>query len=358
VTFDFAQIVGSESSRESNFSSLCNRLLLAEYPEAQPVEGKGGDEGLDTFLGDFDGACEVFQHKYFLNTLSPSQRRQVKASLQTALGGPRKVRRWVLMIPKDLTPAELRWFANLKAANPEVEIVFWGKTKLQELLAKHADVARDFSPTPNIVVIMMQSELDIRTVSEDDLASTVRAAFRTEAPDEILNSIARELKARISLRILLWGPGTGGGKVYEKRAELKEKLTKLGHVAHFSEDVCTSELLARTGLNLSVAELIQAQRYDYVICLMASPGSIGEVHDFARIRRIAVKMMICIDQNHKSGYSGLGVLRIFEGYNGKVDWFSSPTDLTDCHLATRVLDQIHKVAETKQWELSTGRLSP
>jgi hypothetical protein len=104
-------------------------------------------------------------------------------------------------------------------------------------------------------------------------------------------------------------------------------------------------------------ELLQANAYDYIVCLMAGPGAIGEVHDFAKHRKLAHKMMICIDACHKGGYSAHGTLRIFEGWNGKVDWFSSPSDIEGCLLATRVLDQIQKAAEGKQYIIANGGVS-
>jgi hypothetical protein len=84
---------------------------------------------------------------------------------------------------------------------------------------------------------------------------------------------------------------------------------------------------------------------------MVSPGAIGEVHDFAKTRHLACKMMVCVDEQHKDGYSAGGALRIFEGLNGKLDWFKAPQDLTECHLATRVLRQVEKAREAKCWEL-------
>ena len=357
MTFDFSHITGPESSRELNFSSLCNRLVLMMDPGAQPVEGKGGDEGIDTFIGDFDGNCIVFQHKYFVSTLSQSQRRQITKSLDTALKGKRQVHTWVLMLAKDLTPAEIRWFGRLQAAYPSTKLEWWGKTKLQDLLGKHPEVARDYQPKPTVVVVMVSSGLTVQTEDAANIASALRQAVGTNPPEEVLLAAAKDLKNRAVVKILIWGPGPSGGDIYQKRLELRKKLQQLGHTVHFSEDVCTTDLLTRTGLNLSVAELIQAVHYDYIVCFMASPGSIGEVHDFARVKKIAAKMMICVDNRHREGYSGKGVLHIFEGYNGKLDWFEYPTDIRDCHLASRVIEQIHKVAEMKQWEISVGRVT-
>lgn len=358
MSFDFGQIVGPESSRELNFSSLCSRLVLALDPCAQPVEGKGGDEGVDTFIGAFDGKCVVFQHKYFLSTLAASQRRQIRKSLETSLSGERQIDRWVLMIPKDPTPAEIRWFRELQAAHPNTVLEWFGKTHLDDLLGKHPEIAKDYEPKPTVVVVMIRSGVDVRAEAASAIAGALQQGVGASVPQDVLIAAAKDLKSRTVVKVLIWGPSATGGEMYQKRLELKKKLQQLGHTVHFSEDVCTPDVLARTGLNLTVAELIQAERYDYIVCLMTSPGSIGEVHDFARVKRIAARMMICVDRRHQGGYSGRGVLRVFEGYNGKIDWFDYPGDIRDCGLASRVIDQISKVAETKQWEISTGRVSP
>jgi predicted amidohydrolase len=156
------------------------------------------------------------------------------------------------------------------------------------------------------------------------------------------------------IKVLLFGPNERGGDIYDKRCEIRQKIQELGYDAHFCEDIWHQEALSASGLNLTVAEYCTAKRYDYVVCLMASPGTIGEFHDFAKDKKIASKMMVCINSKHKNGYTSQGAVRIFEGHNGKIDWFSYPDDITNCRLSTRVLDQIKKVAEAKQWEVATG----
>lgn len=173
-------------------------------------------------------------------------------------------------------------------------------------------------------------------------------------PNDILKSIAEDIKRRVKTKVLIFGPGHTGGAIYIKRCEIKDKLKEQGYDVYFGEDVCNSTLLQSTGLNLLTAEYITCKRFDYIVCLMTSPGSIGEVHDFAGKREIASKMMICIDSKHRDGYTAQGVIRIFEGLNGKVDWFKSPKDIKGCHLLTRILEQVRKVAEGRQLEIATG----
>lgn len=329
-------------------------------PQAKPVDGKGGDEGIDTFIGEFNGKLQAFQHKYFLGPLGKSQRQQILKSIGTA-DAHHKVEAWTLMLPHDLNPAEIKWFSSVTKKHPHIQMDWWGKTKLQGLLANHPIVARDFQPTPSVVVYVLRSDLELRTASTEALVATMSAsagitdsASAVAETQRILIAAAEELKRRVVLRVLIFGPAPSNSDIYAKRLQIRNLLEKLGHVVHYGEDVCTPDILFKTGLNLSVAELIQARKYDYIVVLMTSPGTIGEVHDFAGKREFATRMMICVDAQHQLGYSGQGILRIFEGLNGKIDWFRYPIDVTDCHLASRILDQVAKVAESKHWELAVG----
>ena len=98
MTFDFRDIRGPLDSKQDTFSSLCSRLIMRLLPTAKPVDGSGGDEGIDTFVGTFNGSCAVYQHKYFPDRLGPAQRKQVKNSLAQALNH-HDVQSWTLMLP-------------------------------------------------------------------------------------------------------------------------------------------------------------------------------------------------------------------------------------------------------------------
>jgi hypothetical protein len=103
-----------------------------------------------------------------------------------------------------------------------------------------------------------------------------------------------------------------------------------------------------------VEEIIRAKGYDYIICLMTSPGTIGEFHLFAPHKELASKMLTCVDQQHKGGFIAQTLIPVYEGHNGKMDWFEYPNDIKECHLATRILEQINNVAQMKQFVLVTG----
>lgn len=191
--------------------------------------------------------------------------------------------------------------------------------------------------------------------------SPQEAKTKVSTQEEVLTSLQlriEEINKRSQLKILIWGPGSNGVNkdIYDKRCQIRDGLIRQGHIAHFSEEVWTPARLQASGLNVTVGEFLQAELYDYIICLMVSPGTIGEVHDFAKIPKFAARMMICIDNCHQvnAGYSVQGTIKIFEGLNGKIDWFQYPKDISECHLATRIMAQLNNVSHAKQHLIIAG----
>lgn len=355
MQIDYRQISGPKWSKADNFALMCTRLILAEWLEANPVEGKGGDEGLDTYIGEIDGELKAFQFKYFCDRIRKSQRVQIKNSLQTALSHHHLLS-WTLVLPIDMNLTEQRWFHDLCESHAPLQMEWWGETKLQNLLSIHPEIATDFFEPFDASAfrgIIQKQDGVIRAlkgITESiDLLLQIVPKQPTEEHETLKRLTAQSLIDRSYLSVLVWGPGKQGDKdFYRKRVQIRDKLKELGHKAEFSEDILTPSVIEAGGINLSVAELLQAREYEYIVTIMSSPGSIGEVHDFCHMPKIAHKMMICINEEHLSGYSAQGVLRIFEGNHGRIEKFKFPDDITDCHLLTRVVNQVMKCAEAKQ----------
>lgn len=187
---DFKRIQGPASSSAANFERLCSQLIAHEFPKARAVEGKGGDEGVDAFvghLGGLDSTEVVFQFKFFTETLTASRRKQIEDSLATAFT-KHTPKKWILCLPKSLTPAEHRWWEALGSDNPDTELHLWDETILTQLLLKHPDVREEFfaerfteaqetqlrklmlelvSPLPEDMAFLLQlSKLAVRTGSD------------------------------------------------------------------------------------------------------------------------------------------------------------------------------------------------
>jgi len=83
MNHSFDKLQGPRQSRRENFEELISQLLVAEL-NAKPVDGAGGDRGIDCFVKNEDNSLTVFQAKFFLGRLTRSHRRQILESLRTA----------------------------------------------------------------------------------------------------------------------------------------------------------------------------------------------------------------------------------------------------------------------------------
>lgn len=146
---DFYQIKGPMSSKQDDFQELCSELVLREYPEAKPVEGIGGDAGLDIYEGISPSKPKViWQAKLFYNPLRQAQKRQIFDSFKKVVDLP-GLKKWILCLPRNLNPHEQEWLQSLRTPAKGVSPVFidwWGETKLRELLLRHPDIAMEFFP--------------------------------------------------------------------------------------------------------------------------------------------------------------------------------------------------------------------
>jgi len=148
VPIDFDRIQGPAVSDSSNFEKLCAQLIALEFPSSRAVDGRGGDHGVDAFVGNLTGTGEpdvAFQFKFFIETLTPGRRKQIEESLSSALGRYR-LKRWTLCIPKVFTPAEHAWWERIASTNPLIEIQLWDETVLVKLLLKYPAVREEFFP--------------------------------------------------------------------------------------------------------------------------------------------------------------------------------------------------------------------
>ena len=116
-------------------------LLVRLFPDAEVLDGIGGDEGRDVQLRIGDDLI-IYELKSFTGRLSPrspNRRRQVEKSLaQAAKLDPKE---WYLVVPINHNPTELKWFDGLKKTYPFVR-KWRGLTWLNTQLASHPDLVR------------------------------------------------------------------------------------------------------------------------------------------------------------------------------------------------------------------------
>ena len=130
---------------ESRWEELCYQVLHARNPCLETINGSGGDEGIDAYIGDFENPSTIYQFKYFRNGFGKSQKRQVEQSLNRALMN-RSGFKWVLICNIDPTADAQRWFDKLRAKHPDTEIEFVFGSKFKSWLINSPRVRKEYFP--------------------------------------------------------------------------------------------------------------------------------------------------------------------------------------------------------------------
>lgn len=161
-----------------------------------------------------------------------------------------------------------------------------------------------------------------------------------EAEVERLRRAALARIDEIPVAVLVWGPSpTGGSPTAATRLKLKQELQNRGHLARFSE-----ELFDSTSIRSNLAQQIaQAEAHDIVFSIPDSPGSIAEIHDFARIPWLSHKVVTFLDQKWNDGYSNQSLIQLQAITTCQVRLYDSsalPTCVVEC-----ALEQVGRLQE-------------
>src|SRR4051812_32762981 len=116
------------------FEQLVTQCVRANHPTARAIRPDPGDEGVDTFVGEFDKDVRIWQAKYFCEGIGDSQQRQIRESWKACRSSSFKERvtKWTLCVPCDLSIDEEKWWQGWKAKesrNAGFPIDLWTKSQ-------------------------------------------------------------------------------------------------------------------------------------------------------------------------------------------------------------------------------------
>lgn len=131
-----------ESLDSTKFERLCKIILRSLDPNLKTIDGKGGDEGSDSFLGTINKQSTVFQFKFFKGRMDPSKWRQIKKSLNTSMEKTRP-KIWHLLIPIEFTREEHIKWENLQKEYPQITFKLWTKVDLEVEILQRKDLFID-----------------------------------------------------------------------------------------------------------------------------------------------------------------------------------------------------------------------
>ena len=154
------------------YEDMVSVLLSRLHPDAQRIDGKGGDGGRDVQLvhGRDEAILEAFELKSFTGRMDKSRPQQVSKSLGRAAG--LKPVGWTLVVPIDPTPKELLWFRKL-GDNYRFPIKWCGKTWLDEKMSAFPDIRRYFLEDAENEVVRLLRELQKEEAKITDLPDAV-----------------------------------------------------------------------------------------------------------------------------------------------------------------------------------------
>ena len=134
------------------FESWCKDTYGEELTHFSFVNGDGGDGGVEAFASLTNGDIIAVQSKWFPEKIEDGQIRQIEKSFQTAVAVRPNIKEYVVCVPRDLGNKRIvrdrkvanntesdRWdklSSDLKKSNPNVNIILWDETSIQERLTR------------------------------------------------------------------------------------------------------------------------------------------------------------------------------------------------------------------------------
>ena len=177
--------------------------------------------------------------------------------------------------------------------------------------------------------------------------STLDAPLSAEA-QAFLAQIAPKIQAgleaisQVPVSVLVWGPGIESlHPLAPVRAEVRAALREAGHLAMYSEELVDPNLPH----SVRVQQFVQARAFDLIVSIPGTPGSIGEVHDFASNAVVSSKMLVFLNAEHTDGYSSKSLVALTTVHTCNVVFYPSYADtgtIVECSL-----EQAQRMREIK-----------
>ena len=125
------------------YEDMVSVLLSRLHPDAQRIDGTGGDGGRDVQIvhGQDDQIIDAFELKSFTGRVTKSRRAQTSRSLKRA--ATLDPAQWSLVVPIDPTPNEMAWFHRL-GKGYSFPVKWLGRTWLDEKMSAFPDIRRYF----------------------------------------------------------------------------------------------------------------------------------------------------------------------------------------------------------------------
>lgn len=127
------------------WEDLCFQVLRARNPNVKTIDGSGGDEGIDAYVGDFENPSSIYQFKFFSKGFGKSQRDQIKKSFNAA-AALRNGFKWILICNIDPSANALRWFDSFRAEHADFDISLVSASEFKSWLYDVPKIRKEYFP--------------------------------------------------------------------------------------------------------------------------------------------------------------------------------------------------------------------
>lgn len=112
---NFVRYNGGTVGARDRFEDFCAELFDLENPglDVHRIAADPGDDGIDVLVSHSDG-IDIYQCKFFRDTLESVQWRQISKSFETAVNKNSNIRSWYLCIPKQITNSDMKKIHEFK----------------------------------------------------------------------------------------------------------------------------------------------------------------------------------------------------------------------------------------------------
>jgi hypothetical protein len=123
----FEQLKSLQPGPEQCFEEIVSMILRHTVTDVRRVRVYGGDDGVDNFTGAWgdSGELDVYQVKYFASSSwGAAQRQQITRSYdRAARSSSYSLRKWILVVPSDLTAKEWKWFDEWREEKQGISVL-------------------------------------------------------------------------------------------------------------------------------------------------------------------------------------------------------------------------------------------
>lgn len=160
----FEYLVGAhgDGGARDIFERICINLFQSIYgPATKSVKVSQGDGGIDVLVGELPKPQKVYQCKFFLNGIGPSQRQQITDAFKRVTS-KYEITEWRLCLPCILTQQELLWWSKWKNEQSEdtgIRIELCDGSYLIHQLKLHDIYEREFDEDIRIQLERILTEL-------------------------------------------------------------------------------------------------------------------------------------------------------------------------------------------------------